>query len=192
MIIATTITVSGQTQSPADIAAKWKELQHLCEKYDDGADSAYRILNEQIAATKRDLVANAIWHSCLAQFLDDYYNGNRYRLRQRTEVAEETPKDFKEWDSRTFQRRAREEYLLSLKDAKALQAVDAKECGELLLDKVGNFCIPVPGKISCRALRSSLIISLVPSDITSGQFLSRPHALISLCLGLFHQMLHLL
>lgn len=48
--------------------------------------------------------------------------------------------------------------------------------GKLLLDKVGNFCIPVPGKISCRAMRNSLIISLVPSDITSGQFLSRPHA----------------
>ena len=107
MIIATTITVSGQT--PADIAKKWKEIQACCDKYDDGADSAYRILNEQLAATKRDPVANAIWHSCLGQFLDDYYNGNRYRLRQRTEVAEETPKDFKEWDARTFQRRAKEE-----------------------------------------------------------------------------------
>ena len=137
MIIATTITVSGQTQIPADIAKKWKEIQACCDKYDEGADSAYRMLNEQIDRTQNDLVANAIWHSCLAQFLDDYYNGNRYRLRQRTEVAEETPKDFKEWDSRTFQRRAREEYLLSLKNAKALQAVDAKECGELLF-KIDN------------------------------------------------------
>ena len=53
MIIATTITVSGQTQSPSAIAKKWDEIRHLCEKYDDGADSAYRILNEQLAARRR-------------------------------------------------------------------------------------------------------------------------------------------
>ena len=132
MVITTLITASGQTQSPGDIARKWDEIQHLCEKYDDGADSAYRILQEQLTATKRDPVANAIWHSCMGQFLSDYCNGNRYRLRDRTEVAEVTPADFKEWDIRTFKRRVREEYLLSLKDAKALQAVDAKNYSALM------------------------------------------------------------
>ena len=52
MVITTLITASGQSQSPAAIAKKWDEIRHLCEKYDDGADSAYRILNEQIAATQ--------------------------------------------------------------------------------------------------------------------------------------------
>ena len=126
MVITTLIAASGQSQSPAAIAKKWDEIRHLCEKYDNGAGSAYRILNEQLAATKRDPVANAIWHSCLGQFLSDYCDGNRYILRDRTEVAGETPADFKEWDTRTFKRRAREEYLLSLKNAKTLQAVDAK------------------------------------------------------------------
>ena len=135
MVITTLITASGQSQFPAAIAKKWDAIRQLCEKYDDGADSAYRILNEQIAATEKDPVANAIWHSCLAQYLDEYYNENRYRFRQRTEVADETPKDFKEWDAKTFQRRAREEYLRSLKDAKELQAVDAKEYSVLLLKK---------------------------------------------------------
>jgi len=134
MLITTFIAASGQSQSPAQIAKKWDEIRQLCNKYDDGADSAYRILNEQIAATKRDPVANAIWHSCLGQFLDEYYSGSRYRLRQRTELADETPKDFKEWDAKTFRRRAREEYLLSLKNPKALQVVDAKECGDLLCE----------------------------------------------------------
>ena len=133
VFIATTIAVSGQT--PADIAKKWKEIQACCEKYDGGADSAYRILNEQLAATQKEPVANAIWHSCMGQFLDEYYNENRYRLRQRTEVAEVTPADFKEWDARTFQRRAREEYLASLKNTKALQAVDAKDYSVLLQAK---------------------------------------------------------
>lgn len=137
MVITTLITASGQSQSLASIARKWDAIRQLCEKYDDGADSSYRILNEQLVATKRDPVANAIWHSCLAQFLSEYYNGNRYRISQRTEIASETPADLKEWDARTFQRRAREEYLLSLKNAKALQAVDAKECGELLF-KIDN------------------------------------------------------
>ena len=114
MIITTLITASGQSQSPATIAKKWDEIQHLCQKYDAGADSAYRILNEQIAATEKDPVANAIWHSCLAQFLDEYYSGNRYRIGQRTELADETPADFKEWDEKTFGRRIREEYILSL------------------------------------------------------------------------------
>ena len=135
MIFTTILVASGQTQDPSEIDWKWNEIRHLCEKYDEGADSAYRILNEQLAATKRDPVANAIWHSCMGQFLSDYCDGNRYRLRDRTEVAEETPADFKEWDIRTFKRRAREEYLLSLKNAKALQAVDAKSYS-LLLQKM--------------------------------------------------------
>ena len=135
MIFTTILVASGQTQDPSEIDWKWNEIQHLCEKYDEGADSAYRILNEQLAATKRDPVANAIWHSCLGQFLSDYCDGNRYLLRDRTEVAGETPADFKEWDTRTFKRRAREEYLLSLKNAKVLQAVDAKSYS-LLLQKM--------------------------------------------------------
>ncbi|MCR4826177.1 MAG: hypothetical protein K5882_04410 [Bacteroidales bacterium] len=135
MIFTTILVASGQTQDPSEIDWKWNEIQHLCEKYDEGADSAYRILNEQLAATKRDPVANAIWHSCLGQFLSDYCDGSRFLLRDRTEVAGETPADFKEWDIRTFKRRAREEYLLSLKNAKALQAVDAKSYS-LLLQKM--------------------------------------------------------
>ena len=132
MVITTLITASGQSQSPAAIAKKWDEIRHLCEKYDDGADSAYRILNEQIAATKKDPVANAIWHSCLGQFLDEYYNENRYRFRQRTEVAEETPKDFKEWDVRTFDRRVREEFMVSLKDESATLRVVASSYSAIM------------------------------------------------------------
>jgi len=113
-IIATTITAFGQMQSPSAISAKWKEIRQCCEKYDDGADSAYRMLNEQIARTEKDPVANAIWHSCLAQFLSEYHSSNSYRIGQRTEVADETPADFKEWDARTFDRRVREEYIRSL------------------------------------------------------------------------------
>ena len=114
MIISTIIAASGQTQTPADIAKKWKEIQACCDKYDNGSDSAYRMLNEQIVRTQKDPVANAVWHSCLAQFLSDYYRANRYRLGQRTEVADKTPADFKEWDARTFDRRIREEYIRSL------------------------------------------------------------------------------
>jgi len=114
MVITTLIAASGQSQSPAAIAKKWDEIRHLCEKYDDGADSAYRILNEQIAATQKDPVANAIWHSCMGQFLAEYCDGNRYRISERTQLAEETPADFKEWDEKTFGRRVREEYIQSL------------------------------------------------------------------------------
>ena len=121
MIISTMIAASGQSQNPADIAKKWKEIQACCDKYDNGSDSAYRMLNEQIARTQKDPVANAIWHSCLAQFLSDYYSSNRYRLSQRTEVAEETPADYKEWDAKTFERRIREENLVSLKNAESTQ-----------------------------------------------------------------------
>ena len=133
VIITTIITTSGQTQSPLEIAYKWDEIRLLCEKYDDGADSAYRMLNEQLNATKKDPVTNAIWNSCMGQFLNEYRQGNRYRFRDRTELADDKPADFKEWDARTFERRAREEYLASLKNAKALQAVDAKVYTELLL-----------------------------------------------------------
>ena len=114
MVITTLITASGQSQSPAAIARKWDAIRQLCEKYDDGADSVYRILNEQITATEKAPVANAIWHSCLAQFLEKYYKSNQYKISQRTTLADQVPEDFKEWDNVTFQRVIREEYLRSI------------------------------------------------------------------------------
>jgi len=136
VIIATTLTVSGQT--PADIAQKWKEIRESCNKYDSGADSAYQILQEQINATQREPVANAIWHSCLAKFLDVYYDSYHYRIGQRTQVEGDLPSDWKEWDARTFKQRIREEYLQSLKDADLLMSVPADEVKELLYETDGN------------------------------------------------------
>ena len=114
MVITTLITASGQSQSPAAIAKKWDAIRQLCEKYDDGADSAYRVLNGQITATEKDPVVNAIWHSCLGQFLERYYGSNQYKISQRTTLADQVPEDFKEWDNVTFQRVIREEYLRSI------------------------------------------------------------------------------
>ena len=138
MVITTFITASGQTQSPSAIAQKWKEIWVSCNKYDNGADSTYQILQEQIDATQRDPVANAIWHSCLAQFLDGYYMNNRYRIGQRTQVDGELPSDWKEWDARTFKQRVREEYLLSVKDADLLMPVSADEVKELIHELNGD------------------------------------------------------
>ena len=138
MIITTLITAAGQSQDPGEISLTWNEIRQLCEKYDNGTDSAYRILNEQLAVTRRDPVANAIWHSCMGQFLSEYCDGNHYRISERTQLAEETPADFKEWDLKTFQRRVREEYLASLENAQMLQAVDAKGYSELLYNKSDN------------------------------------------------------
>ena len=138
MIITTLITAAGQSQDPGEISLKWNEIRQLCEKYDNGTDSAYRILNEQLVATRRDPVANAIWHSCMGQFLSEYCDGNHYRISERTQLAEEIPADFKEWDLKTFQRRVREEYLASLENAQMLQAVDAKGYSELLYNKSDN------------------------------------------------------
>ena len=136
VVIAAAVTVSGQT--PADIAQKWKEIRESCKKYDNGADSAYQILQEQINATQREPVANAIWHSCLAQFLDDYYMYNSYRIGLRTQVDGELTSDWKEWDARTFKQRVREEYLLSLKNADLLMSVPADEVKELIFVLDGN------------------------------------------------------
>ena len=137
MVITALITASGQSQSSAEIVKKWGEIRQLCNKYDDGADSAYRILNEQIAVTEKDPVANAIWHNCLAQFLSDYYSLSRYRIGQRTELADDTLADFKEWDARTFDRRIRKEFLASLKDADLLMSVPADEVKALIYE-IGN------------------------------------------------------
>lgn len=131
-MIVTTLITAGQTQSPTEIAKKWQEIQQLCEKYDDGADSACRILNEQLAATAKDPAANAIWHSCLGQFLSEYYNSNRWNIDSRTRLADETPADFKEWDAKTFVRRAREEYLASIAHATVSQQLSAESYKAIL------------------------------------------------------------
>ena len=113
-------------QTPQQIAEIWKQIRQDAAQYDNCDDTIWQIINLNLEQTANDPVANAIWHSCKGQFLSEYCQNHRYQLRARTQLADETPEDFKEWDSKTFEQHAREEYLLSLKDADILQTVDAK------------------------------------------------------------------
>ncbi len=130
--LTTIITMGMSQQTPQQIADIWKQIGLGSAKYDDCADTVWQLINQNLELTTQDPVSNAIWHSCMGQFLWEYCNGNRWDIQNRTQIADETPADFKEWDAKTFERRAREEYLASLEQADKLKAVDAKSYAVLL------------------------------------------------------------
>ena len=130
--LTTIITMGFSQQTPQQIADIWKQIELGSAKYDDCADTVWQLINQNLELTKQDPVANAIWHSCMGQFLREYYQGNRWDIQNRTHIADETPADFKEWDAKTLEQRTREEYLASLEHADMLKAVDAKSYTVLL------------------------------------------------------------
>lgn len=116
-IIAMAIISSSAQQSVKDIAQLLKSYERILQQYDEGADSIYKSINRQINKQKDNAANSAIWHSCMAQFLMNYYNENQWKIMDRTALAEEgTDADFKTWDAKTFLKQATNHYLKSIEN----------------------------------------------------------------------------
>ncbi|HEX2868464.1 MAG TPA: alpha-2-macroglobulin family protein [Ignavibacteriales bacterium] len=83
-----------------------------------------------------------IYSSILAQAYEQYFNGNRYAIYQRTNVADSSfTEDFRTWDARRFQEEITRLYLNSLKDSNLLFSIPSAEFEELVRFNEGRFYI---------------------------------------------------
>ncbi|MDL2230958.1 hypothetical protein LJB75_00905, partial [Bacteroidales bacterium OttesenSCG-928-L19] len=118
-------------QTPSEIKTVLEEIEKLRMTSDYYYDSAYVILQQQIQTQKGK--EKAIWHSCMAQFLNGYYEQNRWAIMDRTHVAGEKNPDFQTWDIRTLIAEIVFHYQKSIEQKELLQEVDIHDYA-LLMD----------------------------------------------------------
>lgn len=106
-------------------------LENQRQVLDDYPDTAYTILSEQIAISEG--ADRAVWHVCMAKFLYQYINENRYRLAQRTPVSsEESLPDFKTMDMLLLSRLILYHHHKSLENKEMLLNIEIARYKEIL------------------------------------------------------------
>ena len=133
LLIAFTSVALAQ-QTPAQMKDILKRLEKSEQVDDDFYDTAYICIDKQIKSATP--VNRAIWHSCMAEFLETYLRQNQYSMRQRTTVAGEKNPDFKTWDVSTLVREIVFHYLKSVENKEILQQTDIKMYNVLLDDSM--------------------------------------------------------
>ncbi len=137
LIITLTMTTFAQ-QSPKDILRLLKNYEKQLQQYDNGFDTIYLSINQQIEQQKNNPANVAVWQSCMAQLLSTYYQQNRWQIMDRTALADEeadAAADFNTWDAQYFAKQIIKHYLLSIENKVALSKIPIKEYA-VLLDSV--------------------------------------------------------
>ena len=129
--------ISFAQQSPKDIHQLLKTYEKQLRQYDNGFDTIYLSINQQIERQKNNPANVAIWQSCMAQLLSAYYQQNRWQILDRTTMADENEisKDFNTWDAQYFAKQIIKHYLLSIENKVALSKIPIREYA-VLLDSV--------------------------------------------------------
>lgn len=91
-------------QTDNEIAKIITHCELLLKKYDEGNDSVYATIQQQIAKNTDSPANNAIWNCYMAKFLDGYRTENQFRIKSRTPIEGEISSDFKLWDIKTLER----------------------------------------------------------------------------------------
>ena len=137
LIITLTMTTFAQ-QSPKDILRLLKNYEKQLQQYDNGFDTIYLSINQQLEQQKNHPANVAIWQSCMAQLLSTYYQQNRWQIMDRTTLADEeadAAADFNTWDAQRFAKEIIKHYLLSTENKVALSKIPIREYA-VLLDSV--------------------------------------------------------
>ncbi len=132
------IMVTFAQQGPKDIQRQLKLYEKQMLQYDNAFDTIYLSINQQIEQQKNNPANVAIWQSCMAQLLSVYYQQNRWRIMDRTTLADEEANaaaDFNTWDAQRFAKEIIKHYLLSIENKEALSKIPIKEYA-VLLDSV--------------------------------------------------------
>lgn len=132
-----TMNVALSQQTPEQIAKMLRSYEQLLKVKDDGFDSVYVQINQQIAASAEQHDHCAIWHSCMAELLNGYYSQNRWRIMGRTHVEGTVPDDPKVWDNETMLQQIVFHYEQSLANAEILSQLPLSDY-QPLLDTLAN------------------------------------------------------
>lgn len=138
LFISTTM-ISFAQQKPKDILKLLKLYEKQLMQYDNGFDTIYLSINQQIEQQKNNPANQAVWHSCMAQLLSSYYQQNRWRIMDRTVMADENEvsKDFNTWDAHYFAKQIIKHYVLSIEQKDILSQIPIKDY-DALLDSIAS------------------------------------------------------
>lgn len=133
ILLSMLLTVSSfSQQNPKEIQKLLKSYEKAIQQYDNGFDTVYISINQQIEQQKDDPASLAVWHSCMAQLLNSYYEQNRYKILDRTTVVGETNSDYKTWDVQTLVQKIVWHYFKSIENEDALKAIPIADYACLL------------------------------------------------------------
>lgn len=88
---------------------------------------------EDIVKQTHTPAEKAVLNSVLAQFYQQYYFRDRYRLDNRTPIQGKVPENIQEWSGKEFIAQIYEHAVLALKPAEALQRTDVQEYAPVLI-----------------------------------------------------------
>ncbi|MCQ2264650.1 MAG: MG2 domain-containing protein [Bacteroidales bacterium] len=119
-------------QNPKDIHQLLVSYEKIFQQYDNGYDTVYLAINQEIKNSQGQPVNQAVWHSCMAQLLHSYYEQNQYEILDRTPIVGEINPDFNTWDLQTLVQQIVFHYLSSIKQTEILQNIPITEYAALL------------------------------------------------------------
>ena len=171
-------TLSAQ-QTPKEIASILSKLERDYQQYDNGADTVYLNISRQIEAQQGNPANEAVWHSCMASFLGNYYQENRYRILERTPVEGAVPADLNVWDLQTLVKQIVYHYQQSLRNEDFLKRIPIRDWAPLLDSVISEPYRPtLYDFLAFRALDflsrriSEMPIPINPFDINNGKYWS--------------------
>lgn len=132
IILFTIMTTSFAQQTPKQIATALKSYVQKIQRYDNGYDSVYTDIGEQIHLQQNNPANLAIWHSCMADLLQQYYQENRWRIMDRTPIEGSVPPDLNVWDLQTLVRQTLFHYQKSIENQEFLSQIPIREYLPLL------------------------------------------------------------
>lgn len=113
----------------------WK-LKLEAQFHENFSAFAVGLLQSEIAASEQPLTS--LFHSLLGEIYWNYYNQNAFRLSGRSVVTGAQSDSIQTWDPARIVSEANREYLLSLNQANALQAVAASKFAVIMESKSGE------------------------------------------------------
>ncbi len=87
---------------------------------------------ETYTRTLADSAGASILHSMTAEMYDTYYQQNRWRINQRTNLSDFVPDDIREWSANLFTDKVKEELSASLAPATLLQQTPSSQYKEIM------------------------------------------------------------
>ena len=173
------ITNVSAQQTPKDIKSLLDKYENNLIRYDNGFDSVYQAITAQIAQQQDNPANLAVWHSCMAGLLENYYHSNRYRILDRTPVDGELPADPNVWDIQTLVKQIVFHHQQSLRDEDYLMHIPIREWSAVL-DSVPSepYRPTLYDFLAFRALKflsttiGEMPIPVTPFDVNNGKYWS--------------------
>lgn len=127
-----TVTQAVKNQNtPLLIKALISKMKQKLEVDEDNFPTLIKEV-EVYTAVCPDTASVAVLHSMLAEMYNRYYQQNRWKIKDRTDLAGFVPEDLSEWTDNLFTQKIKEELTASLQPAKLLQQTPVLQFKDIL------------------------------------------------------------